>query len=386
LSLEHNVTRLARLELPGAGQVTVEGKHAYVGHITNKERLGTSILDVSDPRKPRLLTQIFLDEGGSHSHKARVAGDLMIVNVEQNMGPAGHPAERGGLEPREQLGRSASPRVGVLGQELSEAAFAEARGAVRGGIPAEECQGDGRGDVGKDCRGARPESVEQRAQLIAERHALGHQSITAAHEGAQRAGGVGRDSQGAQATTIGAEHVGQDEGIPWIGLGARRRVARAGGLQRVGVNRDDAEAGVDERIHEQPRRPLEGDADLRRRREALEPSDKFGEAGGRVGDGGLPPDAAGAIDHARRVGFTRPIDTNVERHCVPPWDGETLRGERSCRSLTDRRSGLAWHVALHPVAGLGLSSFHPRERVSYWPSRGERRWLSPNVIAERVVQ
>jgi hypothetical protein len=69
--------------------VTVEGKYAYVGHITNKEGLGTSILDVSDPRQPRLLTQLFLQEQDSHSHKARVAGDIMIVNVEQNMGQGG---------------------------------------------------------------------------------------------------------------------------------------------------------------------------------------------------------------------------------------------------------------------------------------------------------
>ena len=93
--LEKNVRRLSRLELPGAGQVTVAGRYAYVGHITNKERLGTSILDVSDPRKPRLLTQIFLEEPDSHSHKARVVGDLMIVNVEQNMGPAGRKAADG---------------------------------------------------------------------------------------------------------------------------------------------------------------------------------------------------------------------------------------------------------------------------------------------------
>ena len=93
MDLQRNVQRLSRLELPGAGQVTVEGKYAYVGHITNKERLGTSILDVSDPRKPRLLSQIHLDEADSHSHKARVAGDLLIVNVEQNMGALGRKAE-----------------------------------------------------------------------------------------------------------------------------------------------------------------------------------------------------------------------------------------------------------------------------------------------------
>jgi hypothetical protein len=95
MELARNVTRLSRLELAGAGQVTVEGKYAYVGHITNKQGLGTSILDVSDPRNPRLLSQVLVEEKDSHSHKARVAGDLMIVNVEQNMGSGGRKAVDG---------------------------------------------------------------------------------------------------------------------------------------------------------------------------------------------------------------------------------------------------------------------------------------------------
>ncbi len=73
--------------------MSVAGNYAYVGHITNKQRLGTSILDVSDPRQPRLVSQIRLDDPDSHSHKARVAGDLMIVNVEQNQGALGRKAE-----------------------------------------------------------------------------------------------------------------------------------------------------------------------------------------------------------------------------------------------------------------------------------------------------
>ena len=77
------------MELPGAGQVTVDGKYAYVGHVTNKEGLGTSILDISDPRKPRLVSQLDVGLADSHSHKARVAGDILIVNVEQNMGKGG---------------------------------------------------------------------------------------------------------------------------------------------------------------------------------------------------------------------------------------------------------------------------------------------------------
>ncbi len=73
--------------------MSVAGNYAYVGHITNRQRLGTSILDVSDPRQPRLVSQIRLDDADSHSHKARVVGDLMIVNVEQNQGALGRKAE-----------------------------------------------------------------------------------------------------------------------------------------------------------------------------------------------------------------------------------------------------------------------------------------------------
>ncbi len=73
--------------------MSVAGNYAYLGHITNRERLGTSILDVSDPRQPRLVSQIRLDHPDSHSHKARVVGDLMIVNVEQNQGALGRKAE-----------------------------------------------------------------------------------------------------------------------------------------------------------------------------------------------------------------------------------------------------------------------------------------------------
>ena len=49
--LAHNVTRLSHLDLPGAGQVYVDGNYAYIGHIPNEQQLGTSIIDVSDPQQ-----------------------------------------------------------------------------------------------------------------------------------------------------------------------------------------------------------------------------------------------------------------------------------------------------------------------------------------------
>jgi hypothetical protein len=91
--LSHNVTRLGHIDLPGAGQVYVQGNYAYVGHITNKEGLATSILDVADPKNPRVVAQIPVGDGVSHAHKARVIGDIMITNVEQNMTAIGRKAD-----------------------------------------------------------------------------------------------------------------------------------------------------------------------------------------------------------------------------------------------------------------------------------------------------
>ncbi len=92
--LARNVRRLGHLDLPGAGQVTVRGSHAYVGHIPNPHHLGTSIIDIGDPRRPRVIATVTLDDHDSHSHKVRVAGDIMIVNHERNMSKIGRRAEQ----------------------------------------------------------------------------------------------------------------------------------------------------------------------------------------------------------------------------------------------------------------------------------------------------
>src|SRR3546814_9576973 len=49
-----------------------------------KPPYGTTILDVKDPKNPRIVSEIRLDEDSSHTHKVRVAGDLMVTKVEQN--------------------------------------------------------------------------------------------------------------------------------------------------------------------------------------------------------------------------------------------------------------------------------------------------------------
>jgi len=127
-ALARNVRRLGHLDLPGAGQVTIAGNHAYVGHIPNKQDLGTSIVDISDPANPRLVATVPVGDMTSHSHKVRVAGDIMIVNHERNPTPAGRraqdmPAIRRAL--REQLGRDPTRAELLAKLNLTEADLVE---------------------------------------------------------------------------------------------------------------------------------------------------------------------------------------------------------------------------------------------------------------------
>src|SRR3977135_786712 len=92
-ALARNVRRLGHLDLPGAGQVTVAGRYAYVGHLPSKSHLGTSIIDIAAPGNPRVVATVTLDDQTSHSHKVRVAGDIMIVNHERNPTAIGRRAD-----------------------------------------------------------------------------------------------------------------------------------------------------------------------------------------------------------------------------------------------------------------------------------------------------
>lgn len=67
-------------DIPGGGQVVVDGSFAYVGHMAPP--YGTTILDVSDPARPRVLSQLEVPSD-IHSHKVRVQGDFMFVNYER---------------------------------------------------------------------------------------------------------------------------------------------------------------------------------------------------------------------------------------------------------------------------------------------------------------
>jgi len=82
------IREVAWLDIAGGGQVVLDGNHAYVGHMQPPH--GTSVIDVSDPAHPKVVASIDIPPG-LHSHKVRVANDVMVVNRERTRGekPAG---------------------------------------------------------------------------------------------------------------------------------------------------------------------------------------------------------------------------------------------------------------------------------------------------------
>ena len=84
-------------DLSGKGdgmQIMRNGDFLYVGHMGDFG-VGTSVVDVSDPRHPRVVRQISVPKG-THSHKVQLANGLLVVNYEQYPYRIGVP-ERTGL-------------------------------------------------------------------------------------------------------------------------------------------------------------------------------------------------------------------------------------------------------------------------------------------------
>ena len=88
-----NTKLVAHIDCPGGGQVWVDGSILYVGHM--RPPSGTTIVDVSDPRKPKTLGVVEVPPGW-HSHKVRAKDGIMIVNHER-FGQGGPDSFSGGL-------------------------------------------------------------------------------------------------------------------------------------------------------------------------------------------------------------------------------------------------------------------------------------------------
>jgi hypothetical protein len=90
---------VGQTDLNGHGDcmhVNVKDGFAFVGHM-GESRVGTSVVDVSDPRRPRVVAQLETPPG-THSHKVQVVGDVLLVNYERSMLEPQATSWQGGLK------------------------------------------------------------------------------------------------------------------------------------------------------------------------------------------------------------------------------------------------------------------------------------------------
>ncbi len=101
-------------DLDGKGdgmQIMRSGDVVYVGHMGDFG-VGTSVVDVADPARPRVLLQIPVPRG-THSHKVQLADGLLLANHEQYPYRSGVPESTGLLV--YDVARAAEPRrIGFL--------------------------------------------------------------------------------------------------------------------------------------------------------------------------------------------------------------------------------------------------------------------------------
>ena len=88
------IRQVGYFDCPGGGQVVVSGTTAFVAHM--KAPHGTTIVDVSDPARPRKLAEVTIP-AGVHSHKVRAVDGVMLVNHEAPPRTEVSPDFRGGL-------------------------------------------------------------------------------------------------------------------------------------------------------------------------------------------------------------------------------------------------------------------------------------------------
>src|SRR6202048_3442626 len=94
-----NMRLVGQNDLNGHGDcmhVNVKDGFAVVAHM-GESRIGTSVVDVSDPRRPRVVAQLETPPG-THSHKVQVVGDVLLVNYERSMFEPDAPSWQGGLK------------------------------------------------------------------------------------------------------------------------------------------------------------------------------------------------------------------------------------------------------------------------------------------------
>ncbi len=280
-----------------------------------------------------------------------------------------------GLETTEQRGDRGAPGVGVGAKPSGRTLLREPGGLGGGREALQEAEADRALKVDEEADGAREDDLEMGAQLVGGGDAGGHEVLAAAHRGAQRDGRRRIGLQRGPAVAVGAQAIGEDEGIAAIVLVAGQPVAGAQRLHGTAGDDHDLEAGVHEGFDDGAVGPFDGDA---MDTGAQEAATQGRQPRALVGHVQLVDHLPIPIDHACAVLLAGSVDTaeangGILHPCllaIGPVGKHPVVPGRDSRWLTDRRS-----QTLSPKAGrhdLGHRSSHN----SRWPSRGEllRRW------------
>src|SRR5579875_3172711 len=214
-----------------------------------------------------------LHQGAQGGQKG--AGD---VGLGGSLGARGAPG-RGG-EPRVQGGGSDAAAVADADQPGGEAPGGEPVSAVLAVEAGEEAQADRAVDLREEADGAREGALEVGAQLVGERDSVSDQVLARPAGGPQGDGGRAVGDERAQPDPVGAEGVGEDEGVEAVVLVAGRAVAGAQVLELVGADDDDGHAGLEVRLSDRAVGPFDGDLVGAR---LGQPPDEVAEPGGRKG-------------------------------------------------------------------------------------------------------
>ena len=124
-------------------------------------------------------------------------------------------------------------RVALLGQPVAEAFRRQPVGLVLGGEAGQERQADRRVEVGEQADGAGEDVAQMGSELVGDGDAVSDQVLAGAAGATQgdRVGGVGFEP--AQPGAVGAQGVGEDEGVEPVVFVAGRAVAAAEVLDLV---------------------------------------------------------------------------------------------------------------------------------------------------------
>jgi hypothetical protein len=94
-----NMRLVGQTDLNGHGDcmhVNLKDHYAFVAHM-GESRVGTSVVDVSDPQQPRVVAQLETPSG-THSHKVQIVDDVLLVNYERSMFEPEATSWQGGLK------------------------------------------------------------------------------------------------------------------------------------------------------------------------------------------------------------------------------------------------------------------------------------------------